>query len=160
PDAVDPLAIDPIPVVFQHRGNDPIAIHRLFMGIFPDERHGRRFIRAPMRRIPGARPLEVHQFTGMTLRQPSFCHQPLDDGAPGARAYHFFDTTSLRTSMSNACWATIRLRRLFSASNSRKRCSSLVSSPPYLFRHRYTVCSATPCLRQTSATVIPDSTSF
>ena len=36
PDAVDPLTIDAKTVMFQHRRDDPVAIHRLLMSISPD----------------------------------------------------------------------------------------------------------------------------
>jgi len=36
-DAVDPLTINPIAIVLEHGRDDPVAVHRLFVGIFPDK---------------------------------------------------------------------------------------------------------------------------
>src|SRR5690606_41038882 len=80
--------------------------------------------------------LDLHQLTRTSLRQPSFCHQPVDRSSPVPRAYHFFETRSFSASMSSTCCATVFFSGVFSASSSRKRCSSLVSNPPYLLRQR------------------------
>lgn len=90
-----------------------------------------------------------------------FSLKPDDNTAPpGARAYHFLVSSSFSASISSTCCPTIFFRRLFSASSSRSRCSSLVSSPPYLLRYRYTVFSDTPSLRHTSAILVPPHTSL
>ena len=60
PNAVDPLTIDAIAVVLQHRRDDPIAIHRLFMGILPNERNRRRFIRPWMASVARGGAMQPH----------------------------------------------------------------------------------------------------
>ncbi len=51
PDAVDPLAVDPKTSVLEHHRDNPVAIHRLLMGVFPNERDRLRFVCAGVTRV-------------------------------------------------------------------------------------------------------------
>src|SRR5437016_5038797 len=49
---------------------------------------------------------------------------------------YFFESNSRKASTSRSRSASRRLRRLFSRSNSLRRCASERLMPPYIFRHR------------------------
>ncbi len=81
------------------------------------------------------RPREPHDLASLTagesvLRDHGFHRRTL-----GCRRHNFRDRTSLIAAFSRARSAYIRLRRLFSASSSLTRLSSLADMPAYLLFH-------------------------
>src|SRR5262249_51440051 len=74
--------------------------------------------------------------------------------------YHFFPITSFSALLSSVRSATSSLSFLFSSSSARRRLASLTSRPPYLAFQRWYVGPLIPCLRHTSASFAPASTSF
>ena len=66
---------------------------------------------------------------------------------------NFFPSTSFSIRLSSMRSPTSRFNSAFSRSSARRRLASATSIPPNWRRHRYKVCSAILCWRQTSWTL-------
>jgi hypothetical protein len=83
------------------------------------------------------RPREPHALTSFATRDMVLRHLALHCTTLDCRRYNFRDNTSLMAAFSKARSAYIRSRRLFSASSSLTRLSSLADMPAYLLFHWY-----------------------
>jgi hypothetical protein len=67
-------AIDLVSLLLEHGGHDPVAVHRLLLGITADEGDGLAFILAQTSLVTGTGALQTDQLASVPLGQPSFCH--------------------------------------------------------------------------------------
>src|SRR5271170_5904373 len=103
--------------------------------------------------------IDPDQPAGVPLTEPMLSAKPHHQGSLHCRLQTFFPKMSLSAALSSIASASSFFSRRFSSSSPLSRLASATSIPPYFAFHLYSVASAIPCRRHTSAVFSPASAS-
>src|SRR6516164_7271173 len=103
--------------------------------------------------------VDPHQPAGALLAEPVLCAKPRHHRSPHRRLQPFFPRMSFSAALSSMASANSFFSCRFSSSRPLSRLASATSIPPYFAFHLYSVASAMPWRRHTSAVFSPASAS-